>query len=478
MDEMIARAEGQVPTRPQVDAEAIPVWEEDGQKWTFHEFQVQAWEAKERFLFLVAGHQSGKSLFGAYWLLREIQRTATISDRNDYLIVGPDTELLKKSALPKFASLTRGMAEYKKQDRCFVFTPEGAKRLCGVACEIRVFVGYATKPESLEAATYKAIWPDECGQGDFLRESWSALQRRAGRFKARFCVTTTPYIIEGWFKEIIDDYVAKRRDDGIVINFPSMANPAYSREELDRLKKEYSTQEYELFVLGRFTRPAGSVFDCFTRERNVVEPFDIPDDWPRFLGMDFGQKNTAAVFLAEDPKDRTLYAYGSYHTGERTAKEHVWAIRKKALGSYNRREFDMSVGGTWSEDEWRTDFIVAGLPIVRPPTKDLFVGISRVYRQFKTGKLKVFSTCEPLIAEIESYRRDKDKNGETVEAIANKEKFHRLDALRYIVTMLRQSGTIADQRIQRVEARDVQVVGAYIDPDDEPEKVDSLRRIV
>ena len=100
LDEMIARAEGQIPTKPQVDAEAIPVWEEDGQKWTFHEFQVKAWKSLVRFLFLVAGHQSGKSLVGAYLLLREIQRTATISDRNDYLIVGPDTELLKKSALP------------------------------------------------------------------------------------------------------------------------------------------------------------------------------------------------------------------------------------------------------------------------------------------------------------------------------------------------------------------------------------------
>ena len=373
--------------------------------------------------------------------------------------------------MPKFRRLVKGYAEYKGQDRCWVFTPKGCRALFGFEAEVRVFVGYATKPESLEAATYKAIWADEAGQPDFLKGSWDALQRRAAVAGARIFLTTTPYTIEGWLKDLVDDANAERRTDCEVVTFPSTANPQFPKEEAERLKGEYSDHDYDLFVLGKFARPQGSVYDCFTKERNVVEPFTIPDHWKRYLGMDFGSKNTAAVFLAEDPDDLTLYVYGSYHSGSRTHREHANEIKRKGLSLYapdgrKKTDFDVAVGGTYSEDEWRTDYIVAGLPIVKPPVKDLDVGISRLYRQLKTGRTKVFSSCDKLISEVQSYRRETDKHGEVIEKIYNKEKFHRLDSWRYINAMLRQSmGAMEALEKGFVEAKTDR---EYIDPDDPP----------
>ena len=473
LDQLIARERAKVKTPPQVDLEKEPEWEEGGRKFTFHSFQMQAWNAVKRFVLMIAGHQSGKTVLGAYWLLREISRTVTPDGENHYLIVGPNIELLKKSAIPKFHKLVRDYAEFKKVDRCWVFTPKGCRALFGFEADVKVFVGYATKPESLEAATYKGVWADECGQQDFIKASWDALQRRTGKASARICLTTTPYTIEGWLKDLVDDAKAEKGDGAECefINFPTSANPEYPKENIERLKTVYSEHEFKLFVLGEFSTPQGAVYDCFTKERNVAEPFTIPDHWPRYLGMDFGSKNTAAVFLTEDPDDLTLYVYGSYHSGSRTHREHANEIKRKGLSLYapngrNKTEFDVAVGGTWSEDEWRTDYIVAGLGIVRPPIKDLDVGIARVYRQLKTGRTKVFSSCDKLISEIQSYRRETDKHGEVTEKIYKKETYHRLDGLRYIVSMIRASLGI-NESIEKGFVTDRET-REYIDPDDPP----------
>ncbi len=399
-----------------------------------HPGQLAAWRSAKRFVLILAGTQGGKTVVGVWLLLREIQRTARPGDANDYLIVGPNTELLKKKALSEFAKKVKGMAVYKASDKCFVFSPEGARKLTGNACEIRVFVGYGHDPDSLEAATYKAIWADECGQEGFLRESWEALQRRAAICLARIFMTTTPYQSTGWLRQLHDDATAGRRDDVDIVRFRSIENPAFKKEEYERMRRELPEWKFRTFYEGAFTRPAGAVYDVFEPSRNIAQPFGIPAHWARYLGVDFGENNTAAVMIAEDPANLDLYVYGTYHAGGRTVEEHVRAMQRKLGG-----ELSFAIGGSWGEDEWRRDYIAAGLHLGRPPIKEVEVGIQRVYRQIKQGTLKVFADCEKLVAEIESYSREVDDRGEPLDQIRDKSKYHRLDALRYIVSAVRPS---------------------------------------
>ncbi|HXH61630.1 MAG TPA: hypothetical protein VNI20_09760, partial [Fimbriimonadaceae bacterium] len=248
---------------------------------------------------------------------------------------------------------------------------------------------------------------------------------------------TTPYTVRGWLKDLCDDALAGRRSDVAVVRFRSIDNPAFPKDEFDRARREMPAWRFSLFYEGEFSRPAGAVYDSFENRRNVVVPFDVPAHWPRHIGVDFGETNTAAVFLAEDPNTLDLYAYGSYHAGGRSVEEHVRAVRNKALPEGG--DFDLCVGGSWSEAEWRKDYIAAGLPVARPPVREVEVGIQRVYRQIKTGRLKFFDSCARLLAEVESYSREVDDRGEPLDTIRDKAKFHRLDALRYIVATLRAS---------------------------------------
>jgi hypothetical protein len=228
--------------------------------------------------------------------------------------------------------------------------------------------------------------------------------------------------------------MAGRRDDVEVVGFKSIDNPIFASGEYERAKRDLPDWKFRTFYEGEFTRPAGAVFDCFDRQRNVVPPFEIPAHWPRYIGVDFGENNTAAVMLTADPTNLDLYAFTTYHAGGRTVEEHVRAMQRK-LGA----EPSLAVGGSWGEDEWRNDYIAAGLALARPPIREVEVGIQRVYRQVKHGTLKVFESCEKLVAEIEAYSREVDDRGEPLDQIRDKAKFHRLDALRYIVSALRAS---------------------------------------
>ena len=90
----------------------------------------------------------------------------------------------------------------------------------------------------------------------------------------------------------------------------------------------------------------------------------------------------------------------------------------------------------------------------------------------------MFSTCERLVAEIESYAREVDDRGEPLDKIKDKEKYHRLDALRYIVSFLRASAEIGIAPVARLKASEPATVGREVYDEDERPKSRALRRIL
>src|ERR1019366_2280681 len=62
----------------------------------------------------------------------------------------------------------------------FLFSDEGRRRLWGHVPEDppRVLFGHAGDPDSLESATIKAAWLDECGQNSFRLASYEAILGR------------------------------------------------------------------------------------------------------------------------------------------------------------------------------------------------------------------------------------------------------------------------------------------------------------
>lgn len=404
----------------------------------FHEGQRRAFWSEARFTLVLAGTQGGKTCVGPPWLVKQM----TERGPGDYMIVAPTFPLMEKKVIPEFRRLfveCMDLGDYKLSPlRHFLLSPAGERRLWGgrQTTPTRVYFGYGEDPESLESATIKAAWVDEGGQRKFKRESWDALLRRLSIEQGPVLLTTTPYQL-GWLSELHE----KANDPAssvVVINFPSIANPRFPHEEWERAKRDLPGWKFRMFYEGRFERPAGLIYDCFEERRHLIPSFVVPADWPRFLGLDFGGVHTAAIGLARElaegePTGRYV-AYREYLAGGRTAKQHAAHLLAGAPRS------PQAVGGSKSEGQWRREFAEGGLGIAEPPISDVEVGIQRVYGMLARDELVIMDHLAGLIDEMRSYSRVLDERGEPTEAIADKETYHRLDALRYVCAWLKRGG--------------------------------------
>lgn len=397
-------------------------------RYLFHPGQWQAWKATARQVCVLAGTQGGKTSFFPAWLHREIQAAGP----GDYLVVTPTFSLLDKKALPEFRKLFEDYLNLGRYigspSRRFEFSPRGQAAVWGHTgreYKTTVWFGYASDPDSLESATAKAACLDEAGQPSFKAESYEAIMRRLAIHRGRILITTTPYYW-GWLKERFWD---KRADDVDLVHFESIMNPAFPRDEWERARREMPAWRFDMFNRARFTRPAGLIYAAFDTDTMTCRPFVIPPQWPRYMGLDFGGVNTAAVFVAENP-DGHFYLYREYHAGNATAAGHAAALLEDEPGEAE------AFGGAPGEQQWRDEFTAAGLRIRKPLVGDVEVGIDRVTALFTSGRLTIFDTCDRVLDELTTYSRVTDDEGNPQEAIEAKSRYHLLDALRYVATYL------------------------------------------
>lgn len=400
----------------------------------FHQGQRKAYYSKKRIIAIIAGARSGKTSFGPWWLIKEMK----LKGPGVYMVVAPSYKLLDNGAAPEIAY---AFCEHSKLGKMthgvtwqVTITRQGKKALFGDpnAPLTRIIFGHADNPDSLEAVTAKAAWLDEAGQKRFKLGSWEAIRRRLSIDQGRTLITTNPYGMT-WLKtEIFDEWQrlkneGKDHPDIDFINFDSTMNPAFPKEEWADAKARLPPWKFDLYHRGIFTRPAGLIYDCLDPDLNIVADFAIPVHWRRYLGLDFGGVNTAGVFFAKEPETGIYYAYREYHAGGRTAKEH--AIELLAT----ERGIPLCVGGAKSEGQWRDEFRAAGLPVKEPDQPLVDVGITRVYGAIKERKIVLFESLARTIDQFESYSREVGEDGEPTEDIEDKETYHFLDAIRYIM---------------------------------------------
>jgi hypothetical protein len=92
-------------------------------------------------------------------MLREISR----SRARDFAIVGPTFRLLDKKVVPEMMRALKGIGRLVRGRQVIEIDARGAK-LLGRSEPMRIWLGCAERPDSLESATYGALWFDEPGQ--------------------------------------------------------------------------------------------------------------------------------------------------------------------------------------------------------------------------------------------------------------------------------------------------------------------------
>lgn len=157
----------------------------------------------------------------------------------------------------------------------------------------------------------------------------------------------------------------------------------------------------------------------------LVDPFAIPDHWPRAYGLDVGWNKTAAIWGAKDRESGITYLYSEHYMGKMEPVHHTEAI--KARGLWIRGVIDPASRGRSQKDGTQLIELYrqAGLKL-EAADNAVEAGIYECDQKMQAGKLKAFRNLTNWYAELRIYRRDKD--GKVV-----KERDHLMDAMRYLI---------------------------------------------
>lgn len=406
----------------------------------FHPGQWEAWDATERFIFVTAGTQGGKTSFGPHWLHREIYHPTIGRGAGDYIAATASYDLFKLKMLPAIRELFEditGNGRYWSGDKVLELrdpaTGEFWARRADDPMWGRVILRSAESGGGLESSTASAAWLDECGMDSFTSETWRAVRRRLSLKRGRVLGTTTLYVLYNWLRQLHIEW-QNGRQDVTFIQFSSLQNPSFPQEEYEQALREMPEHVVNMQYRGLYDKPPGMIYDAFDADTSIIPPFSVPGHWPSYGGMDFGGVNTVCLQLRQNPENGVYYLTNEYHQGGRTAAQHA-----NDLHGWNCHSW---WGGAKSEGQWRDEFRAAGLPVQEPAIADVWVGINRVYAVMKTQRLMVFDTCQGTIGQIGTYSRPMNKaTGEPIpDGILNKNEYHYLDALRYVLASLEKSG--------------------------------------
>jgi hypothetical protein len=303
-------------------------------------------------------------------------------------------------------------------------------------------------------------WIDECNQEGVELEVYKQLRGRLrdNRGSRQSWLTGNP-AGKNW---VYDLFFASKFEPGKK-EYPRHAgfqalpgenthNPA---DYLADLRELYDEVWIEKYLEGSFDIFEGMVFDNFDRGVHCVLPFGVPEEWPRFRGLDHGLVNpTACLWLASD-FEGNYCIYRCYYQrnaipGENAAnilrlsegEEIDWTVidpsthQQQAAGGTSERIIDQyRMAGLSCEpgNNAVRDSIARIRQLLQPDPSHRFPKWHPKAGEPGSPHLFITGDCAELIWEISQYQWKQIKPGQKDREIPLSKHDHAVDALRYLV---------------------------------------------
>lgn len=149
-----------------------------------------------------------------------------------------------------------------------------------------------------------------------------------------------------------------------VFCFVMADNPYILEEERKAFAAVLSEEEIETRVLGIPAVYGRVVYPMFDIGKNTCEPFEVPDNWTRYVVVDYGLRHCGTIFMAVDPDEKHVYIYDGYDLQKSDAD--TWARNvKEREGKYKFEAFigdghmgkEGRIGSGESVAQWYWDFL-------------------------------------------------------------------------------------------------------------------------
>jgi phage terminase large subunit-like protein len=210
-----------------------------------------------------------------------------------------------------------------------------------------------------------------------------------------------------------------------VINVQWDDAPHLSEKDKKDLEAAFLPHEREARTKGIPSIGSGKIYTALESDF-VVQPFAIPDHWPKAYGMDVGWKRTAAVFGAYDEHNDTIYIYDEYYGSQDLPIVHTHAIKQRAKDwMYGLIDPASNISSQKDGKSLLKEYRSLDLNLVQADNA-VEAGIAKITNRLTAGKIKVMANCQNLLQEYRLYARDK-------EGRVQKRDDHLMDAWRYLI---------------------------------------------
>jgi hypothetical protein len=222
--------------------------------------------------------------------------------------------------------------------------------------------------ETARGQQFDLLVIDEVAQMRNWQYAWQAILEPTLAFrqgKALFISTPTG------FNHFKDMYDLGQVDNPVWKSwrFMSIDNPHLPKDRIERARiqntPDYFAQEYE----ADFTRATGLAIKMWSREYNLIENFEVPLEWQRGRGFDYGSADpTASVRIAVDNEDN-WFIERCYKAKLQTIRDHATAILSQDYGM----SF-IPIFGDPTGDQWEKEFVQVNVNI-KPANKEVGQGM-------------------------------------------------------------------------------------------------------
>ena len=389
-------------------------------KLKLHENQWRVFKDSSRFIVLVAGRRFGKTILA----ITDIIASAWNNPKSRSWYISPSYRQSEMIAWKMLLDMIPREAIVKKDETRLELNLSNGSEIA---------LKGADNEDSLRGAGLHFVVLDEFAQ--IKANVWPEIVRpMLTDTKGRALFIGTPKGKNSLWELYIK---GQRKEDGFSsYAFKTVDNPYIDPQEVldakTQMNERYFRQEYE----ASFEDYTGLIWPEFNYKTHVIEPMYLQTAFKRIGAIDPATTGTTASLKAAIDEDGTLYIYQEYYDSNKRVSEVSEAIREDDVRWY----IDPASSGSHIQREGRlyTIFDEYADNGIRAETaeKDVDMGINRVGEYFKTGKIKIFSTCKNLIHEIERYHwsEDKESSNGLMKPKPYKKDDHLCDALRYLVS--------------------------------------------
>lgn len=270
------------------------------------------------------------------------------------------------------------------------------------------FKSYGKGREKWQSETIEFLWLDEEPDEEVYSEGLTRTQKKGGIVRMTF----TP--LHG-STGLVLRFLNEPGPDRKIVTMTIHDALHYTPEQRAKIIASYPRHERDARAYGTPMLGSGAVFET-PQEDIIVEPFQIPVEWPRIVGMDFGWGDhpTAAIWLAHDRDSDKVYVTDEYRSKETGIDRHASAIGRRMRG----------IPVAWPHDGLMKDKS-SGIQIAEMYRNEglnmnpehaqfendvgagskLEAGVTQLSLRFATGRLLIFRNCGAIMEEYRGYHR-------------------------------------------------------------------------